>query len=330
MPKLIVTEKGTDKKESYDLGHEGAMIGRSEENNVRLKSSNVSRKHARVLVEGNNCFLLDLDSGNGTFLNGTPLKPNEETILRHGDIISIGDFNINFNGIDEMLASSFNEVTDSDILEVKLLKKVLRAIDKEKIPSIEVLNGSFIGKKLFLPDEEMEVVIGRDETADFQIEEYVVSRRHAKIIKTGNDITLEDLNSKNGAFINNRKIAKETLHDGDRIAFGTIVVIFRNPSEINIESMSVKKEPPPRPSVSTEPEEREKREEQPEDLSNITEEGELGEEELSVPVDTPDDYPVPRQKKEKIRLSFIELGLIGVGVLIFIFALISLVNLIIK
>ena len=332
MPKLIVTEKGTDKKETREFGFEGVVIGRSEENGVNLPSSSVSRKHARIIVNGNNCFLLDLSSGNGTLLNGIRLKPNEETILRHGDTIAIGEFNLSFNNIDEMLASSFNEVTDSDILEVKLLKKVLRAIDKEKIPSLEILNGNFVGKKIFFPDDEMETVIGRDETTDFQVEEYVISRRHAKLTKTGKDITIEDLNSKNGTFVNNGKIVKETLHDGDRIAFGTIVAIFRNPGEIDIGSMRVRKEPsiPVAPSVrqptAAGPEESD-------DFSNITEEGDFNEgpsAEQEFSEETPDDYPAPSPKKERIRLSFVEMGLIGVGALISIFALISLVNLIMK
>ena len=95
MPKLIVTEQGTGKKENFEFKYEGINIGRSEENEVKLLHSEVSRKHAKIIVSGNNCFLIDLGSGNGTFLNGTRLKLNEQTLLRHGDMISIENFNLN-------------------------------------------------------------------------------------------------------------------------------------------------------------------------------------------------------------------------------------------
>lgn len=330
MPKLIVTEQGSEKKDVFEFSSEGVSIGRSGENSITLNSSGVSRKHAQITVNGNHCFLLDMGSGNGTFLNGTKVKDNQETILRHGDTISIDNYNINFHNLDEMLASSFNEVTDSDILEVKLLKKVLKAIDKEKVPNLEVLNGNFIGKKLFLPDDEMEVVIGRDETCDFPIEEYVISRRHAKIVKAGNEITIEDLSSKNGSFINNRKITKETLHDGDRIAFGTIVVIFRDPSEVNVSSMSVRKKEAPRAIKPRLEPKQEQIAEEDNDLSHVTEEGVFEENAPELSLETPDNYPAPAPRREKIKLSFVELGLIGLGILIFAFAMISFVNLLIK
>jgi pSer/pThr/pTyr-binding forkhead associated (FHA) protein len=54
------------------------------------------------------------------------------------------------------------------------------------------------------------------------------------ISKKWGGITIRDLESKNGTFKNNRRIAEDYLHDGDRIALGTIVMQFRNPQEINI------------------------------------------------------------------------------------------------
>ena len=327
MPKLIVTEKGTEKKEVITFDREGVSIGRSSEHKVCLNSNSVSRNHAKIVVSSENCFLVDEGSGNGTFLNGVPVKPKDKNILKHGDVISIENFNLSFNQIDEMLAQSFNEITDTDILEVKLLKKVLKAIDKESIPSIEVQNGSFVGKKFFFQSDVEEAVIGRDESADFEVKEYVISRRHAKISRRGNAFFIEDLGSKNGTFLNNTKISQSIIHDGDRIALGTIVMIFRHPKEVTVDAIkdSVKKQLP-EPSIQPA-----LRSEEPQQLEGEpTHNGEapnLDEEQQTPPLD---DYPIPEPKPEKIRLSFVEMGLIGIGALIFIFATISLVNLLLK
>lgn len=336
MPKLIIQEKGTDKKEVVEFSHEGVSIGRSGDNQVKLATSAVSRKHANIVVSGNACFLIDLGSGNGTFLNGVKVQPNERTILKHGDTISIENYNLNFHHLDEILASSFNEVTDSDILEVKLLKKVLKAIDKERVPSLEVLNGSFVGKKSFVTDDVEEMIIGREDTADFQIEEYVISRQHVKIINEGAQIVLEDLNSKNGTYINNRRVTKEVLHDGDRIALGTIVLIFRNPKEVSMEDISARAKMEKKRALARVPQKYvpQPPQEMPEsstdeELSSATEEGAFGDVN-ELPAETPDYYPAPRPIDEKISLSLFEIGLIGFGILIFIFAIISFVNLVTK
>ncbi|MBI2974343.1 MAG: FHA domain-containing protein [Deltaproteobacteria bacterium] len=323
MPKLVVTEQGYDKKENFEFKYEGINIGRSEENEIKLLHSEISRKHAKIIVSGSNCFLIDLGSGNGTFLNGTRLKPNEQALLRHGDMIAIENYNLNFNQLDEMLASSFNEVTDSDILEVKLLKKVLRAIDKESMPGLEVQNGNFIGKKFFIAEDISEAVIGRDDTADFDIKEYVISRQHAKIIREGGEIFIQDLNSKNGTFLNNRRVAKEALHDGDRIALGTIVLIFRDPKEASLQAIRAKAAPAPEAPAVKETEVKEA-------TGPAIEAGEgLGFEEIEKE-EPPEEYPTPAPRKERIKLSFVEIGMIGFGILILIFALIALINLILK
>jgi len=309
MPKLIVTEKGGEKQRVVGFSREGISIGRAEENAVSLPTPGISRKHATIVVSGNNYFLSDLGSGNGTFLNGTRLTPNEQNLLRHGDLISIENYNLSFNQIDEMLASSFNEITDSDILEVKLLKRVLKAIDKEKVPSLEVLNGNFVGKKFFVPDDATEITFGRDASAGFQIEEHVISRQHAKIVKVDKEIIIQDLNSKNGVFVNNRRVTEDAVHDGDRIALGTIVLIFRNPKEVSMDEIS---EQVKRERALKKEEEAPVEEESPEAI------------ELRP---MPDEYPTPVPRKERITLSFFEMGMIGLGVLIFVFAAISLINL---
>lgn len=70
---------------------------------------------------------------------------------------------------------------------------------------------------------EGETIIGRERlgTPD-------VSRQHARIVVAGSEITIEDLDSKNGTFIGDQRIKKRTaVHDGDEIVFGRTRAMVR-------------------------------------------------------------------------------------------------------
>lgn len=350
MPTLIIKESGTDEPRIHRCLESDISIGRLDTSTVHLPSGGVSRNHAKIIQDGENFFLVDLGSGNGTFINGLKLSPNEKNLLQAGDMITIDDYQIDFHSeSDAFEADRPEETTGSDILEVKLLKKVLNALDKETVPSIEVLNGSAEGKKFYFADEIEEITIGRDPECDFPINEYIISRRHAKITKRWGGIAIRDLESKNGTYLNNRRVIEEYLHDGDRVALGTIVFLFRNPQEINlanIEDIRPKNVPAPiapqdipgieEPAESVEAPEEEAGEQPPEE----SQEGEEGEENFAQNIPAIEEwnqleeeaagggYPAPHAKIERIKtLKPIEIGMIGLGILVLIFALITIVNL---
>ena len=341
MPTLIIQERGTDENYSHNCLEDVVTLGRLDNNVVQLCSKGVSRHHAKVISDGDDFFIIDLGSGNGTVVNGITITPQEKNLLQFGDIITIDQFDIRFQPENDPIAAGYNEeITESDILEVKLLKKVLTALDKDMVPSLEVLNGSAEGKKVFLTDEVPEIVVGRDPECEFPINEYVISRRHAKVIKRWGGIAIRDLESKNGSFVNNRRVVEEYLHDGDRIALGTIVMMFRNPQEINLAQLdearpkNVPAAVAPDEIPGLEANEEFEDEEQPEgeeyadedEVSSPMEEWDELERSLSGIGQAP--YPTPQANVEAIkRLTPIEIGMIGLGALVLIFALITIVNL---
>ena len=50
----------------------------------------VSRKHAMIAIEGPAAFVVDLDSTNGTYLNGVRLPAQQQHRVRTGDVLSLG------------------------------------------------------------------------------------------------------------------------------------------------------------------------------------------------------------------------------------------------
>jgi len=88
----LIALDGVDKGKRYLLNQEVTHIGgvamdggRKNEVLVRDPDRQVSRFHCEVHKRGNNCYLIDLDSSNGTFLRNRPLQPGVAVRLRDGD-----------------------------------------------------------------------------------------------------------------------------------------------------------------------------------------------------------------------------------------------------
>jgi diguanylate cyclase (GGDEF)-like protein len=79
------------------LERENVTLGRALEADVRVNDAQVSRRHAQVVVEDGQYILIDLDSRNGTFLNGARIS---RQALENGDKISIGETMLRFDLLD--------------------------------------------------------------------------------------------------------------------------------------------------------------------------------------------------------------------------------------
>ena len=70
-------------------------IGRRRSNDLVLSDNTVSGQHCIILTEGEDIYIQDLDSTNGTFLNGKRI--HEKTVLQRGDKLMLGkqEFTVN-------------------------------------------------------------------------------------------------------------------------------------------------------------------------------------------------------------------------------------------
>lgn len=90
-----------------------------------------------------------------------------------------------------------------------------------KLVVVLILSGPLKGHKYFVKSDS-KILIGRSEEANIRIAyDDFCSRRHALIYWVGDSCYVEDLNSKNGTFLNNKKIqGKEKITKGDTIGLG--------------------------------------------------------------------------------------------------------------
>jgi pSer/pThr/pTyr-binding forkhead associated (FHA) protein len=92
MPKLVVGRRGATLG-SWFIEDKRVTIGRAEGTDIRIEDQAVSKQHAAIEVMGADHMLLDLDSANGTFVNGVKVARH---LLRHGDVVEILDFQLRY------------------------------------------------------------------------------------------------------------------------------------------------------------------------------------------------------------------------------------------
>lgn len=81
---------GHDKRETLEFSGDSLLVGRSSDCDLPVKDRFVSRKHLKVLRKGEKLFIKDLNSRNGTFVNGELISPGEEVILPEGVPVVMG------------------------------------------------------------------------------------------------------------------------------------------------------------------------------------------------------------------------------------------------
>ena len=109
MARLILLLKASAPK-LIDLMADRTLIGREADNDVQIDRPRISRHHAELLIEGDTTWVTDLNSSNGTFVNGRQVQHHA---LQHGDVLRVGDCDIRFLTRD----SSFGRVSELGLVD---------------------------------------------------------------------------------------------------------------------------------------------------------------------------------------------------------------------
>jgi hypothetical protein len=92
MAKLILSMDGLVLKE-IPLVKGRTTIGRKPDNDIQIDNLAISGEHAAIVTILNDSFLEDLDSTNGTYVNGQPIKKH---FLHPGDVVELGKYRLKF------------------------------------------------------------------------------------------------------------------------------------------------------------------------------------------------------------------------------------------
>ncbi|MBS0370026.1 MAG: FHA domain-containing protein [Proteobacteria bacterium] len=92
MPRLILSMDGLVLKE-MTLEKERTTIGRKPHNDIQIDNLAISGEHAAIVTILNDAFLEDMNSTNGTYVNGQPVKKH---VLKDSDVIELGKYRLKY------------------------------------------------------------------------------------------------------------------------------------------------------------------------------------------------------------------------------------------
>ena len=184
-------------------------LGRGQGNTVVLDTSTVDESHARIVQHDGKLFLQDNKSQRGCFVNGKKVKYKD---LRHGDMISIG--NVHF----EIVESEDTDLTSTRVSTANNAPAARSAVHTAATWRL-ISDSSWLSGKVFELQHDT-TLLGRGKDCDITIPGNHLSRRHAQILRHSDYLTVMDLDSSNGSYINEVRIdGEQVVRPGDRLRF---------------------------------------------------------------------------------------------------------------
>ena len=191
-------------------------IGSDPENAAVLNRPGILPLHCVIHITSNGANLQVPAGAGPVAVNGKPVP--DIMGLRSGDLLVIGPVTAKFIVVEEAKASTSGESEDnSGATRVRMAvpKYVLRGLSGAVFSKVYPIAGP--------------VVIGRAPECDISVPADEMSRRHALIKPTPQGMSVEDLGSSNGTFINNKRIQQGLLQPGDELRLDAVRFILVAP-----------------------------------------------------------------------------------------------------
>jgi pSer/pThr/pTyr-binding forkhead associated (FHA) protein len=196
MVKIVLSMNNAVLRE-VTLSKERVTIGRRPQNDIVIDSAAVSAEHAVIVTHNNDSFLEDLNSINGTQINGQPVKKH---FLQDGDVIELAQYKMRY------VAEGGTNSNEPAVLNGL----------HNMVPTIRVLNGVHLGKEIALTRTLTTIGKPGDQVA-------VITQQMG-------DYFVTHVEGDTGTAINGESIGAETrkLEYGDVISLsGTLLAFLR-------------------------------------------------------------------------------------------------------
>lgn len=153
MPRLILSMDGLVLKEMV-LEKERTTIGRKPHNDIQIDNLAISGDHAAIVTILNDAFLEDMNSTNGTYVNGQPVKKH---VLQSNDVIELGKYRLKYIADSGAAAAADQDVSFAQAIETNSGRQATPAPDVAPPPQqsgavgmIQILSGTHAGRTLEL------------------------------------------------------------------------------------------------------------------------------------------------------------------------------------
>jgi ABC-type multidrug transport system ATPase subunit/pSer/pThr/pTyr-binding forkhead associated (FHA) protein len=218
-------------RQPVDLSGDTVWLGRDPACQIVFDAGAVmvSRKHAQIRPSNGSYVVDDNNSFNGTLVNGQRIS--SVTPLYHGDNVQLGLGGpiIRFDS-PERVAPSGSSLPGQRSVSVNQLISQPQVISKTMVFNLErsAESGADCAEAQLLMSlkfgDKNELTIGRGEANDVKLDGLQISTRHARLVRSGSDVVIDDLGSTNGVYVNGFRTSRQTVTEQDAIQIGSFII----------------------------------------------------------------------------------------------------------
>src|SRR5215213_744088 len=143
MPRLVVLSEGLTGR-SHELKAEKTTVGRVEDNAFQIPDASVSSHHCEIILKGSEVVIRDLNSTNGTFINGQQIT---EATLKPSQILRLGQVEVRLEG-DQTSAAQKRTLDHTQVVPQGIKFEELGQLAKSGNPGFEKRSNK--GTKIFI------------------------------------------------------------------------------------------------------------------------------------------------------------------------------------
>lgn len=237
------------------------QIGRQDGSDLVLNNNSISRRHAEISYANGQYVLRDLESTNGTHINGTRVAKGSLAILKNGDVLCFGtmkdvSYTVKIRQIDaassllgKRLSIGQQELSGKEhtstlsVPQTLSHQPVFLADGTLSLPGVtDTIAASVVAQfkttptlivllqgqaRVFPLSPDRSIVLGRIPECTIRVNDMSVSRKHAEVFSGPDGMYIRDLHSSNGVSVNQTKIDNPyRLSSSDRIVLGNVPMYF--------------------------------------------------------------------------------------------------------
>jgi ABC-type multidrug transport system ATPase subunit/pSer/pThr/pTyr-binding forkhead associated (FHA) protein len=226
---------GTARLQRIELNKDVIRFGRDQalEGVIDAAAAVVSRRHAEIRRQNGRFIVVDLGSFNGTLLNARRIV--EPELLHHNDRIELGPGGPTIRYLDPANpppAIANQPAQNAGISSGELAHraatssgKLATMVLRSETP-MQITGGAGAGMFTERPfGSTTRMTIGRGEDCNIRLDGLLISNHHAAVVNTNSTLTIEDLNSTNGTYVNGARITgRKSINPEDVIQIGPFVL----------------------------------------------------------------------------------------------------------
>ncbi|MFN2225945.1 MAG: FHA domain-containing protein, partial [Anaerolineae bacterium] len=200
---------GAPARDELPLYRQTLTLGRSQDNDIILEDRKVSSQHAQLSLGRDGWMVGDLNSSNGTYVDGQQLAPRRPVPLGPGSVVQIGDFQF-----------QLRQPAPDEAPPPQVGDRV--SISAQSRPGLAAYFG---GRLVKMPLEGDVLTLGRSPDNNLEIPDSLVSGHHARLERRGQTYRIVDMGSTNGLTYQGQRVPEHTFADGDVIYIGDRVAL---------------------------------------------------------------------------------------------------------